>query len=159
MVAGGYRDEVGDAAVGDSLDGERLLAELLRLLHELSSTFARRTREALDDLDLSESAAGVLWMLDPAAPPATMRQLARRLGCDPSNISLVSARLERAGMVERRVNPDDARSRLLVLTGAGRAVRTRLLNHVRRQMPLADLEAAEQRELVRLLGVVSARAV
>ena len=47
-------------------------------------------------------------------------ELARTLGLDRTNTADVVARLKRRGLVERRVNPSDKRSRLVRLTGAGR---------------------------------------
>jgi len=144
-------------AVATQADDDRLTKQLLGLVHHMSASFTRHTREVLDDLGLNETSASVLWMLDPAEPPATMRQLARRIGCDSSNISLVSAKLEQAGLTERRPNPHDARSKLLVLTEAGQAMRERLLGHLQRSIPLSVLPPDDKRELVRLLTVLSSQ--
>lgn len=46
-------------------------------------------------------------------------ELARSLGIDRTNIADVAVRLERRGLLDRRVNPGDKRSRLIVLTPAG----------------------------------------
>ena len=136
------------AAAGD----ERLLATLLRTVHELAAITTLHTRDALRELNLSETAASLLWMLDPAEQPVTMRDLARRIGCDPSNITLVANRLEHAGLTLRIVNPHDARSRLLALTPAGTELRRRLTERLRRDTPLAALTRKEQRQLAHLLG-------
>lgn len=129
----------------------QLLATLLRLLTELTTTTAALTRDVLEEFGLNETSAGVLWMLDPDQPPATMRELARRLGCDPSNITLVSGKLEQAGLTTREVNPDDARARVLTLTGAGHELRARLLDRLRRESPFGVLARDEQHQLAHLL--------
>lgn len=51
--------------------------------------------------------------------PRGMRELADELGCDASNITQIVTRLEARGLVERRANPDDRRSRQLTRTPAG----------------------------------------
>ncbi|MGW0911204.1 MarR family winged helix-turn-helix transcriptional regulator [Streptomyces sp. NPDC002784] len=52
---------------------------------------------------------------------ALQRELSARLGYDPSAIVGLVDDLEKAGFAERRPSPDDRRSRIVVLTGAGRA--------------------------------------
>lgn len=54
------------------------------------------------------------------AGPITPGQLARRLGMAPTTVSSWVARLERAGIVRRRPNPEDGRSQLIELTPRGR---------------------------------------
>ena len=81
-----------------------------------------RLSEALDRLGLSESAGAALWALDPDAPPPTVRELAHTLGCDPSNASLVSTKLEQDGLVHRRSHPAGGRARVLVLAERGQAL-------------------------------------
>lgn len=135
-----------------------LVQTLLRQLQEVSAATARRTRAVLDEFGLNDTAAGVLWMLDPDNPPAGMRELARRIGCDPSNVTLISDKLEAAGLTVREVHPEDGRLRVLTLTGAGLELRARLLDRLTTDTPLAGLTAAEQRRLVTLLGKLGASA-
>ncbi|MDT9700492.1 MarR family transcriptional regulator [Streptomyces sp. P17] len=52
---------------------------------------------------------------------ALQRELSARLGYDPSAIVGLVDDLEKAGFAERRPSPDDRRSRIVVLTEAGRA--------------------------------------
>ncbi|MFD7708770.1 MarR family winged helix-turn-helix transcriptional regulator [Streptomyces sp. NPDC059785] len=52
---------------------------------------------------------------------ALQRELSTRLGYDPSAIVGLVDDLERLGFAERRPSPDDRRSRIVVLTGDGRA--------------------------------------
>jgi DNA-binding MarR family transcriptional regulator len=55
---------------------------------------------------------------------ARVHEISRELLITPGAASKLADRLERAGLVERRPNPDDRRSALLVLTAAGRRKRT-----------------------------------
>lgn len=52
----------------------------------------------------------------------TMSELARRINRDPSTVTTLVHKLVREGYVTFRENPDDARSRLVMLTDAGRAL-------------------------------------
>src|SRR4051794_7730283 len=53
------------------------------------------------------------------APGLDQRRLASNLGIDPVTIHHILHRLEAAGLVARRVHPDDRRARLLHLTNDG----------------------------------------
>ncbi|MEU0740436.1 MarR family transcriptional regulator [Streptomyces sp. NPDC006134] len=55
------------------------------------------------------------------AEGALQRELSTRLGYDPSAIVGLVDDLEKLGFAERRPSPDDRRSRIVVLTGEGRA--------------------------------------
>ena len=129
---------------------------LLRQWYEVSRSVDRLLGEALSRLGLTESAGAALWALDPGTPPPTVRQLARTLGCDPSNASLVSARLEQDGLAERRPHPTDGRARVLVLTERGRQLHARLVRDVAALTPLRRLDAAQQRQLSALLDALQA---
>ncbi|CAL9361792.1 hypothetical protein SUDANB6_00678 [Streptomyces sp. enrichment culture] len=87
------------------------------------------------------------------AKGALQRELSARLGYDPSAIVGLVDDLERLGFAERRPSPDDRRSRIVVLTDAGRAflrdtdeAGTRVTNDL-----LAPLDADERRALHALL--------
>jgi DNA-binding MarR family transcriptional regulator len=54
------------------------------------------------------------------------RRLAERLGIDPASAGQMIDRLETAGLVERRVHPDDRRARLLSATRSGERLRRQL---------------------------------
>lgn len=127
------------------------LPALTRQLFEVSSLTTTRMRRVLADAGLTESTAGLLWALDADRPALSMRELARTIGCDPSNITLIGDRLQRAGLVVRLPHPTDRRARLLVLTETGRAARTDLMDRLAAATPLPTLTAREQQALGRLL--------
>ena len=52
----------------------------------------------------------------------TQSELANNLGVEPPTITKSTARLEKAGLVERRQDPEDARVSRVYLTPAGRAL-------------------------------------
>lgn len=138
-----------DYAVGVTSDQRAVL--LLRQWYEVARSVDRSLAVALDRIGLTESAGAALWALDPGTPPPTMRDLARTLDCDPSNASLVSAKLEQDGLVERRPHPTDGRSRVLVLTARGKELHARLVVDVAALTPLRHLDAGQQRQLSQLL--------
>jgi DNA-binding MarR family transcriptional regulator len=100
----------------------------------------------------------MLWALNPALPPVPMRELARRLVCDPSNITLMSAKLEKAGLVERRLHPTDGRVRVPALTERGVEVWHALMDRIMATSPVLRLSPAERRRLAELLTKIQSPA-
>ncbi len=121
----------------------------------LGSALANRNNELIADvlreLTLTVPLADALWKLDPDAAAPSMREMAMRLGCDPSTVTFLADRLEERNLVERRVNPANRRSTTLVLTPEGVRVRSRIVETMATRSPIARLSAAEQRQLHRLL--------
>ncbi len=79
------------------ISSEELSAALLGHWYVVSRSIDRLLREALGRLGLMESSGGALWALDPDTPAPTMRELAGRLGCDPSNASSSARSWRKAG--------------------------------------------------------------
>ena len=133
-------------------DPGELATQLLHQLMTLSGEVAGRMHDGLDRLGLNERTANLIWLLNPDAEPQPLRRLAAQLRCDPSNLTLLSAKLEERGLAERRPHPEDRRVRTLVLTEAGREVREQLIGMVARHSPLSGLSAEEQQHLQTLLA-------
>lgn len=131
-------------------------AVLVEQLIGLNSLVTAMTKEVVENEGLNESQANLVWLLDPQAAPLPLRQLAARLQCDPSNITLLSAKLEEKGLAKRAVHPQDGRIRTLVLTKAGKRVRDRLLAGAYARSPFTTLGEREQQQLRRLLTKVLA---
>jgi MarR family transcriptional regulator, organic hydroperoxide resistance regulator len=131
---------------------DEVAAALLYQVMAVAGQVTGRMQEGLERLDLTGPTANLLWTLDPGAEPQSLRKLATLLHCDPSNITLLSTKLEERGLAERRPHPGDGRVRTLVLTGEGRKVREQLLAIVAKRSPFAELDAEEQRTLRSLLG-------
>ncbi len=136
------------------MSSDQVTVLLLRQWYEVSHSVDRSLAQALGRLGLTESGGAALWALAPETPPPTMRDLARTLDCDPSNASLVSAKLEQDGLAERRPHPTDGRARVLVLTQQGRELHGRLVADVAALTPLRHLNAAQQRQLSDLLATI-----
>ncbi|MHA6621622.1 MarR family winged helix-turn-helix transcriptional regulator [Pseudonocardia sp. DLS-67] len=134
------------------MPGGDLTPALVEQVLAVAGAVAEDLQAAVREVDLTHSLANLVWALDPAADPVPLRQVASRLHCDPSNVTLLSDRLEEKGLAERRPHPADGRVRTLVLTPAGEDVRRRLLERVRERSPLAALDAEQQRQLQALLA-------
>jgi DNA-binding MarR family transcriptional regulator len=99
----------------------------------------------VSELDLAPMQAKALHELE-VEPPISMRDLARRLGADPSNVTGLIDRLEARGLVERRPDPHDRRIKGLALTAAGAKLRQRLFARLySAPRSLAELSQRDQR--------------
>ena len=97
------------------------------------------------ELDLAPMQAKALHELD-VEEPISMRELARRLGADPSNVTGLVDRLEARGLVERRPDPHDRRIKGLALTAPGARLRQRLFARLySAPRALAELPQRDQR--------------
>ncbi len=128
-----------------------LTITLLRLLTEVSAMTVAVIGEVLIEFNLTTSAAGLLWALDPSGQPPTMRSLAQRLHCDPSTVSLMADKLEDSGLVERRSHPTDGRKRTLALTERGLEMWARLSHRLQETSRLSALDLSERQTLAELL--------
>jgi DNA-binding MarR family transcriptional regulator len=122
--------------------------ELCGLVNGLAQQIADHVRERAVTLGLTAAQATALREM---TGPMTMRELAERMGCEPSNATFVVDKLEKQGLVERRPHPTDRRARHLLLTTEGNALRERLLELLTRDSPLAGLTPDQQRVLQDLL--------
>jgi MarR family transcriptional regulator, organic hydroperoxide resistance regulator len=129
---------------------------LIKLVFQTADTMASATSDVLDELGLTQSQARILWALDPGRPPVPMRELARRLHFDPSNITLITDRLVAAGLVERQPHPSDGRQRVLALTDKGQGVLALLITRLQQRAPVFALPPEELAELTRLLAKAQA---
>jgi DNA-binding MarR family transcriptional regulator len=127
---------------------------LLQQLCDVADDLNEDMADALRESGLSKSQAAMLWALSPSTPPVPMRELARRLHCDPSNITLLGDQLETVGLVQRRPDPTDGRRRVLVLTDQGLALWSRLLERMQQRSALFTLTVEEQNQLLGLLEKV-----
>jgi DNA-binding MarR family transcriptional regulator len=129
------------------------------LLWHLTLAWQRAVAEALAPLDLTHVQFVLLasaWWLDDHAETPNQLQLARHAGTDVKMTSQVLRKLEAKGLLERAVDPSDARARLLRPTEHGRQ---------QAQQAVAAVEAVDARffdpdagELTPLLSRLLARA-
>jgi DNA-binding MarR family transcriptional regulator len=139
-----------EAPAAHRADVERK-AEIVRVLMEAGNAADAVVTQVLADFEVTPSVAGVLWALAPGTEPPTMRDVAARLRCDPSTVSLAADKLESTGLVARRPHPADGRKRTLALTDRGHELWEALSARLHASGLFAGLDAEEQRTLLALL--------
>ncbi|WP_308249824.1 MarR family winged helix-turn-helix transcriptional regulator [Sphaerisporangium fuscum] len=127
-------------------EGDRLLCGLVT---GLAKQIEAHLRGHASTLGLTASQGVALRELN---RPLTLRELADRMSCEPSNATFVADRLEEQGYLERHPHPGNRRAKQLVLTPEGAALRERLLELLSEDSPLDPLSSEEQDVLQRLLA-------
>ncbi|MEU2287042.1 MarR family transcriptional regulator [Streptomyces sp. NPDC013178] len=122
--------------------------ELGKLVHDLDMQSNARMREWVTGLGLTVAQASALREM---TAPMTMRELAGRMSCEPSNATVVIDKLETLRLIERRPHPTDRRAKQLVLTPEGTELRERLLKVLTEEPLFAGLTQDEQDALEGLL--------
>jgi DNA-binding MarR family transcriptional regulator len=128
-------------------------AGLFGVLHA-SSVLESRVEASLSEVGLSLAKLAALHQLTEAGDSLPLGQLADRLSCVKSNVTQLVDRLEADGLVNRTGDPNDRRSRIAVLTDAGRsafAKGTEIRMRVEREM-FGVLTAQESETLHQLLA-------
>lgn len=107
--------------------------------------------KALAEHDLTTATFQALWAIDPDAPPPSMKVMTERIYCNAPNLSFITNQLVDRGFVERSIDPDDRRSRVLTLTAKGRQARDAVVRAAVEKTPLGALSDDELRQLLVLL--------
>jgi DNA-binding MarR family transcriptional regulator len=131
------------------------VAGLLPLLHA-AATAEAYVESRLGAADLSLAKLAALSALVDAGESLPLGQLAERLSCVKSNVTQLVDRLEADGLVRRRPDPHDRRTRLAVVTVAGRKAcqeGRRIQQRTERDLFRA-LTQAEAHQLAALMGKV-----
>jgi DNA-binding MarR family transcriptional regulator len=134
--------------------------DLMGLLHVAYAAQAE-VEGKLGTVGLSMAKLQALKALADAGGSVPLGQLAERLACVKSNITQLVDRLEAEGFVARESHPKDRRTRLAVLTAAGRKActeGTRLQLESERNL-LGTLTRDEARQLGTLLEKVGRQRV
>jgi len=118
------------------------LGELGRHAHDLGQGIAA-------GFGLTASDAKALIVLE---TPMTMKELGLRMGCDPSFVTTVADALEKHGLARREPSQRDRRSKNIVLTAEGVAVRDRIWAEFSARAPwCTSLDTGERRCLLALM--------
>ena len=126
------------------------LAESLVVLSFLVQGHIHSTAESFG---LTQTQAWALRILE---TPQPMRELARTMGCDASNVTGIVDRLEPLGLVRRRVDDRDRRVKLIEVTAEGRALRRRLDRRLLAGIPGLDgLDRNEARAALAFVRTVN----
>ena len=138
-----------DAAIARE-EHERLVLQLLGV----STLMEGRISALLDELHLTHGMAAAVWSTEPQG--TSLMELSTRLHCDRSNATLISERLETAGLARRTIDPTDRRIRILTLTPAGLDARRRLFSSIGIASGINRLSTRERTQLSKLLAKVIA---
>ncbi len=88
----------------------------------------------------------------------SMKELAQRMSCDASFVTVIADTLEREGLAKREPSQRDRRVKELVLTPKGIAAQERLMRELATRMPWCDgLDESERQCFLRLLNKMLAR--
>ncbi|MGQ0774295.1 MAG: MarR family winged helix-turn-helix transcriptional regulator [Pseudonocardiales bacterium] len=120
--------------------------ELAMALYELIERLRGEQEEAAALVRLTPAQATVLTSL---AAPMSMRSLAQRMHCDPSNITGIVDRLEDKGLVERSADPKDRRVKRVAPTSAGRETLARFHDELARVSSLTKLSPQVRQNLLK----------
>ena len=126
-MSGTVRDPGGAQADAPALNRDILdaLTDLVKQAGAISQSIAAGFGVAPSDLLALFKLDGVL----------TMKELAQRMACDASFITVIADTLERQGLVRREPSQRDRRVKNLVLTPAGIAAKERLMRELATRMP------------------------
>lgn len=108
---------------------------------------ARRYDEALRPLGITNGQFSLMMSLNRPQPPA-MKDVASLLAMDRTTLTANLKPLEKRGLVQVKVDPEDRRGRRLLLTDQGREL-------LAQAMPLWRATQEENRKLVNELGLDS----
>ncbi|HTP16508.1 MAG TPA: MarR family transcriptional regulator [Streptosporangiaceae bacterium] len=130
---------------GEQLDAEILdsVIEFIKLIVTLGEGIAQRL----------SIPAPFIKALSTLECPMAMKDLGKRMHCDPSFVTVLADMLEQRGLARREACPDDRRVKYLVLTGDGLALKDRIQTEVAARMPwshaLTEDERAQLLTLIR----------
>ncbi len=152
----------------EAIKGEKMsrepLAQIDRL-RELVQEFVRRfgllvTKETPCGQPISLSYAHALMVLleRTRAPATSQTELGLALGIDKSNVTRLCSRMEAAGHVSQVRAPGDRRSRLVILTPAGRRLAQRIEEASRRRFGriVAAVSPDQRRTVFESLALLNA---
>ena len=128
------------------------------LMNHIARQFAILLGEGLKPLGISPAQFPILlelWQKD----GLSQQELVERADLKQATIANTLARMERDGLITREPNPDDARSRLIMLTEQARALQqqsTEIAQAIN-QTALSDLSADEQKLFLEMAAKIVAR--
>jgi DNA-binding MarR family transcriptional regulator len=136
-------------AHAEPLTDEQLNQQISDTFPELFKHFHELGQRIAVEFGFNASDAIALMKLD---APLTMKELGQRMGCDPSFITTIADSLEKHGLARREPSQRDRRSKNIVLTPEGEAVRDRLFRELMTRAPWCTaLDTGERRCLLGLM--------
>jgi MarR family transcriptional regulator, organic hydroperoxide resistance regulator len=138
---------------------DQLNAEIQECVIELTARVFGHAERLAQRLAVPTICMKALTTLD---KPMAMKELGKRMHCDPSFVTSVADMLEKRGLARREAHPDDRRIKNLVLTGTGSKLKRRLEAELSARMPwscgLTDDEREQLLALIRKMLRADAQA-
>lgn len=129
---------------------DQLNAEILECVSELIGRVIGHGEQLAQKLGIPGPFIKALHTMD---CPMAMKELGKRMHCDPSFVTLVADMLEQRGLARREPHPADRRVKNLVLTEDGLSLKKNLETEISARMPwnraLNDDERAQLLALIR----------
>ena len=129
---------------GDQVEDEILdaVAELIGRIMALGENIAQR-------LSVPGPFLKALHMLE---CPMAMKDLGKKMHCDPSFVTVIADMLEKRGLARREAHAGDRRIKNIVLTGEGLDLKHRIEHEMAVRMPWSSALTRDERvELLRLI--------
>jgi len=128
--------------------------EIVRRLMDLFASTLSYQAACLEGVGLTYAQAKLLWRLEPGEL-LPLKELARRIGVDPSNAAGVVDQLTERGLLVSRRSEHDRRVRLIRLTGPGARLRRQLISRMSDHPALDSLSATRRADLLEILREVA----
>jgi DNA-binding MarR family transcriptional regulator len=127
----------------------QLNAEIQECVFELTGRIIGQAERLAQHLAIPGIAVKALAILD---GPMAMKDLGKRMHCDPSFVTTVADMLEKRGLARREAHPGDRRIKNLILTGDGSALKKHLETELAAWMPWS--RALDNDERAQLLALI-----
>jgi DNA-binding MarR family transcriptional regulator len=136
--------------VPDQATADQQTAEIAGCFFDLTRRIVGQAEQLAQGLGIPSPFIKALHTLD---CPMAMKELGKRMHCDPSFVTLVTDMLEKRGLARREPNTADRRIKNIVLTDEGLALKQKVEAEITARMPwnlaLSDEERAQLLALIR----------
>jgi MarR family transcriptional regulator, organic hydroperoxide resistance regulator len=123
-------------------------AEILECMSELIGRVIAHGAQLAQNLGIPAPFIKALHTMD---CPIAMKELGKRMHCDPSFVTLVADMLEKRGLARREPHPADRRVKNIVLTDDGWSLKHRLETEIAGRMPWRTLNDNERSQFLALI--------
>jgi DNA-binding MarR family transcriptional regulator len=145
----GHQQPGSPAAVAGQATTSQLNAQIEECVFELTGRMIGQVERIAQRLSVPAVFIKALHTLD---APMAMKELGRRMHCDPSFVTAIADMLEKRGLARRAAHPGDRRVKHLILTGDGCDLKQRLEAELSARMPWSSgLTDAERVQLLALI--------
>jgi MarR family transcriptional regulator, organic hydroperoxide resistance regulator len=135
--------------VGDCQEDGKLNQEIYDAFAELIGHMLARGEKVAEHFGVPLFTVKAMHWLEAGM---AMKELGRRMRCDPSFVTAIADSLEKRGLARREPNPADRRIKNLVLTDEGLELKARIEREMLAHMPWCRaLDLAERKSLLALV--------